>query len=88
MGAVLLFLSLPLKNGLVFAMLHRGPFCDAEVSVGQRMQRLCQAQGRRYVLPSVWLCGGRARGCGGHRGSASSVAASRPFITVLAEDVL
>lgn len=59
-GSVLFFLSLLLKNGLVFAVLQGDP--SVMLSSGslwsRGSRRLCQAQGRRYVLPKVWLCRG------------------------------
>ena len=61
---------------------------ELQVSVVQRIQEAVSGPGQKVCAASGLAVQGRARGCGGHCGSASSVAASRPFITVLAEDVL
>lgn len=58
------------------------------VSVVQRVQVAGSGPGWKACAASGLAVQGRAGGRGGRRGSGSSVAASRPFITVPAEDVL
>lgn len=85
-GSALLFLSCLLENGLVFAMLQEGPSAmlssDPEDPGGWVRPR---AEGMCCLGSS---CAGEGERVWWAPGSGSSVAASRPFITVLAEDVL
>lgn len=69
-GLALLFLSFLLKNGLAFAMLQEDPSVMSSRFLwhGESLW-LGQAQGRKHVLPGVWLCRGGLEGVVGTVGA-------------------